>query len=70
MFDNMIVEPGPAPFLLKDKLIFIYNSANKHLVYQPSFVILDVNNPHKIVYRVKKTIIYSFRTLRIIWKSK
>ena len=57
MFDGLIVEPGPAPFLLKDKLVFIYNSANRHLVYQPSFVILDANNPHKIVYRAKKPLL-------------
>lgn len=56
-FDNLLTEPGPAPFLIKDKLVLIYNGANKNIVYQPGLVILNKDNPKEVIYRSKKPLL-------------
>ena len=56
-FDNLLVEPGPAPLLIKEKLVLIHNTSDKNIVYRPSLAILDKNNPGKIIYRTKKPLL-------------
>jgi predicted GH43/DUF377 family glycosyl hydrolase len=51
MFDSKLVEVGPQPVALGEKLLFIYNSADKLGVYHPSYCLLDPKNPDKILYR-------------------
>jgi predicted GH43/DUF377 family glycosyl hydrolase len=51
MFDSKLVETGPPPIIKGNRLIFIYNSADRAGIYHPSYCILDKNNPSKILYR-------------------
>ncbi|KAJ3425647.1 hypothetical protein M0813_27613 [Anaeramoeba flamelloides] len=59
-FDSKLVEAGPPPLQLSDgNYLFIYNSAKEHpstkpnysSYYQPGFVILDKDDPTKILQR-------------------
>jgi predicted GH43/DUF377 family glycosyl hydrolase len=51
-FDSHLVESGPQPMPLSDgSLLFIYNSAGADLVYKPGFVILDGDDPTRVLLR-------------------
>lgn len=50
-FDECLVEVGPNPIILKDKIIMIYNSSDKYKRYAPHYLELDKKNPAKILYR-------------------
>ena len=60
-FDSYLIEGGPPPLRMKDgNYFYIYNSARccfpsekpgYHLQYNPGFVILDGNDPTKILQR-------------------
>lgn len=50
-FDNKLVEVGPPFIFLDNKIVMIYNSSSKKGRYAPSYVILDRNNPTRILYR-------------------
>ncbi|KAJ6241452.1 hypothetical protein M0813_23239 [Anaeramoeba flamelloides] len=59
-FDSYLVEAGPLPMKLSDgNYLLIYNAAKEHpsqkpgynLIYQPGFVILDKDDPSKILQR-------------------
>lgn len=56
-FDSKLVEVGPPFIEIDDKLIMIYNSANKDLIYSISFLVLDKEDPTKILYRHNKPIL-------------
>lgn len=55
-FDNWLIEPGPAPFLIKNKLVLIHNTANKSRVYQPSLAVFS-NDLSKLIFRSDKPIL-------------
>ena len=56
-FDNFLIEPGPAPFMVKDKLVLIFNTADKNIIYRPSLAILNKDNPKKLIYRSKEPLL-------------
>jgi len=66
-FDSELVESGPEPLQLSDgNYLFLYNSARKvsipnpkpgwHLEYNLGFVILDKNDPTRVIYRSNEPI--------------
>jgi len=50
-FDNTFVEMGPPPIKTKDGWLVLYHGINKTHWYQIGFLLLDLNNPRKILYR-------------------
>jgi len=56
-FDSKLVEVGPPPIEVGDKLFFIYNSADKFNRYLPSFMILDKKNPTKVLGRSNRPLL-------------
>ncbi len=59
-FDSYLVEGGPPPIVIKNKILLIYNSAQKiknyegeidWLSYSPGLAIFDKNDPTKLLYR-------------------
>ena len=56
-FDSHLVEVGPPPIVVDDKLFFIYNSADKLKRYLPSFIVLDKKNQTKILGRSNKPLL-------------
>lgn len=54
-FDEKLVEVGPPFIILKDKIIMIYNSSNRLKRYQPGYLILDRQDPTKVLYRSKQS---------------
>jgi predicted GH43/DUF377 family glycosyl hydrolase len=55
-FDSRYVESGPPPFVLGNRLVLFFNSADDKCVFHPSLALLDKNDPHKIIYRADKPI--------------
>ncbi|MGI8742201.1 MAG: glycoside hydrolase family 130 protein [Bryobacteraceae bacterium] len=51
MFDSKVAEPGPPPFLTRDGILLIYNGADDALVYRTGWLLLDKNDPAKILAR-------------------
>lgn len=60
MFDSDLVEPGPPAMLTKDGICLIYNSRNKKIdgdsalaegTYTAGYIILDKNDPTRVVER-------------------
>lgn len=56
-FDSKLIEPGPAPIIINDKLVFIFNTADEDLIYRNSLAVLDKDNPRKILYRSDKSLL-------------
>ncbi len=52
-FDERLVEVGPPFLILKDRIIMIYNSSDRYKRYAPFYLILDKEDPTKILYRSK-----------------
>jgi len=51
-WDSQLVESGPPPLKLSTgDYIFFYNSADKDITYHPAWVILDKDDPSKILQR-------------------
>jgi len=50
-FDSRVAEPGPAPILLKDEIVLIYNGADDNLVYRTGIAIFDRSDPRKLKWR-------------------
>lgn len=52
MFDSFLVESGPPPLRLSDgNYLFLHNSANQSLAYHVGYVIVDGNDPTRILAR-------------------
>ena len=49
--DAKVVEPGPPPILTKDGILLIYNGADEKLVYRTGWVLFDLKDPTKVLYR-------------------
>lgn len=56
-FDSKLVEVGPPFIIIKNKLIMIYNTADRLNRYLPHYVVLDRKNPTKIIYRHDKPLL-------------
>lgn len=65
-FDSHLVEAGPPPFVIKDKIYLIYNSAEEiknserekdKIIYSVGLAIFDKDNPAKLLYRSDKPIL-------------
>ncbi len=56
-FDSKLVEPGPPPIVVGDKIILIYNGANDSLVYSVGWVIFSIEDPTKPIARAEKPIL-------------
>jgi len=53
-FDSLYVETGPPPFVLKDKLVLFFNTADNQGVFHPSIALLDRDDFRRIIYRADK----------------
>ncbi len=50
-FDSRVVEPGPAPLVLDEGILLIYNGADDDLVYSIGWALFDRNDPAKLLAR-------------------
>lgn len=50
-FDSELVEPGPSPFMTDQGILMIYNGADDDLVYGVGQVLLDPEDPTRVVAR-------------------
>jgi predicted GH43/DUF377 family glycosyl hydrolase len=55
-FDNIHVEMGPPPIRTKKGWLVLYHGINDKIVYRIGFLILDLKNPTKILFRSEKPI--------------
>jgi beta-1,2-mannosidase len=55
-FDSRVVEPGPPPILLRDRIVLVYNGADDHLVYRTGVANFDVRDPRKLLWRTDEPI--------------
>lgn len=55
-FDNTFVEMGPPPLKTDKGWLVLYHGVNKKHWYQIGFLLLDLNNPRKILFRSKEPI--------------
>ena len=56
-FDSKLVEVGPPLIETKNKLIMIYNSADELNRYSISYIVLDKQDPTRLIYRSNKPLI-------------
>lgn len=55
-FDNVFVEMGPPPIKTDNGWLVLYHGINKEHSYQIGFLLLDLENPRKIIYRSNEPI--------------
>ncbi len=55
-FDNYFIEMGPPPIKTEKGWLVLYHGVNKKFVYRLGFLLLDLNDPTKILYRSPKPI--------------
>ena len=55
-FDSRVVEPGPPPIVLRDRIVLVYNGADDHLVYRTGVANFDARDPRKLVWRTDEPI--------------
>lgn len=55
--DSHLVEVGPHPIILKDRIVLFYNSHDEWKRYHSFFAILDRKNPRKVLMRSEKPIL-------------
>lgn len=55
-FDNTFIETGPPPILTENGWLLFYHGIDEAFRYQLGFVLLDKNNPRKILYRSEEPI--------------
>lgn len=55
-FDNFFVEMGPPPIKTKKGWLVLYHGIDKKLYYRLGYLLLDLKDPIKIIYRSKKPI--------------
>ena len=56
-FDSKLVEPGPPPIVVGDKIVLIYNGADDNLVYSVGWAIFSLEDPTKLIARAEKPIL-------------
>jgi predicted GH43/DUF377 family glycosyl hydrolase len=55
-FDNTFIEMGPPPIKTDKGWLVLYQGIDKKIVYRLGFILLDLKNPRKIIYRSRKPI--------------
>ena len=55
-FDNIFVEMGPPPIKTEKGWLVLYHGVNDAIQYNLGFILLDLKNPKKILYRSEKPI--------------
>jgi len=55
-FDSTHIEMGPPPIKTKKGWLVLYHGINKKIEYKIGFVLLDLKDPTKIIYRSRKPI--------------
>jgi len=55
-FDNVHVEMGPPPLKTKKGWLLLYHGINSRIEYKLGYLLLDINNPRRIIKRSEKTI--------------
>ena len=63
-FDSRLVEPGPPPVIVGDKIVLIYNGANDSLAYSVGWAIFSLDDPRRLVARAEEPIL----TPRTYWE--
>ena len=53
-FDGLHVESGPPPVRTKNGWLVLYHGADDHIVYRLGCLLLDLNDPRKILHRAEK----------------
>jgi len=56
LFDNVFVEMGPPPIKTEKGWLVFYHGVNDAIQYHLGALLLDLNDPTKILYRLKKPI--------------
>lgn len=56
LFDSKVVEPGPAPIIIPQGILLIYNGADDNLVYRTGWALFDKNDPTKVLARAEQPI--------------
>ncbi len=56
-FDSKLVEPGPPPIIVGDKILLIYNGADDNLVYSVGWAIFSLEDPTKLIARAEEPIL-------------
>lgn len=57
-FDNVFVEMGPPPIKTSHGWLVLYHGVNRDYIYSLGFLLLDIDNPEKIIYRSPKPIFW------------
>jgi predicted GH43/DUF377 family glycosyl hydrolase len=55
-FDSIHVEMGPAPIKTNKGWLVIYHGIDENIIYRLGFLLLDINDPKKILYRSEQPI--------------
>lgn len=55
-FDSKVVEPGPAPIITDDGILFLYNGADDKLRYCTGWALFDKKDPAKLIARADEPI--------------
>ena len=55
-FDSVHVETGPPPIKTNKGWLALYHGIDKNRAYRLGYLLLDLNNPAKIIYRAEKSI--------------
>jgi predicted GH43/DUF377 family glycosyl hydrolase len=55
-FDSIHVEMGPAPIMTEKGWLIIYHGIDEKIIYRLGIILLDINDPKKILYRSDKPI--------------
>jgi len=54
MFDSAVCEPGPAPIVIDEGILLVYNGANDYLVYSTGWALFDKKDPTKLLARSER----------------
>lgn len=55
-FDSSFVEMGPPPIKTRSGWLVLYHGVNEKFIYRLGFLLLDINDPTKILYRSRNPI--------------
>ncbi len=55
-FDSRVVEPGPAPLVIDDGIVMVYNGADDALVYRAGLVRFDRKDPRRVLTRTDEPV--------------
>lgn len=67
-FDDTLVESGPNPLILGDRVFLVYNGADRYWRYSPGYVVLDRNNPRKILARSEEPLLQATEQFELYGK--